>query len=106
MSGTPTKEEMGAKIQNAFYSVGAEEGFRRGFKRPDLEFKIHAFAFSDSRTVGPHNIDAFVASKKERDQIIEAFLNNGWWLTDKIICPPHVMLIFSREKEAEENERE
>jgi len=91
MGGTLTKEEMGAKIENAFHSIGVEEGFRRGFKRLDLEFKI--------RTYKP-------GFNPQDDTVIESALNDGWWLTDKIICLPFVTLIFSREKETKENERE
>lgn len=80
------KSEMGTKIENAFHSIGVEEGFRRGFNRSDLEFRT--FKFDHNETAAPH--------------YIEDHLNAGWWLTDKIICPPFVMLIFSRLKEAEE----
>ena len=100
------KSEMGAKIQNAVRSIGVEEGFRRGFKRPDLEFKVYDFGFLDASCVGPHNTDAFMEHKKERRKNITEFLNDGWWLTDKIICPPNVMLIFCREKERNDDRRQ
>jgi hypothetical protein len=84
-----SKSEMGAKIENAFHSIGVEEGFRRGFNRPNLEFDVKTFELH--RDVARAN-----------DAGMRDLLNNGWWLTDKIICPPFVTVIFSREKETEE----
>lgn len=86
------KSEMGVKIENAFHSIGVEEGFKHGFRRPDFEFRVHRLRSDTDEGITNHGI--------------EELLNNGWWLTDKIVCPPLVVLIFSRSKEAEENERE
>lgn len=83
------KTEMGAKIENAIHSIGVEEGFRRGFKRPDLEFKVRS-------------LEAHRSVSRANDAGLQECLNDGWWLTDKIICPPFVTLIFCREKEVEE----
>lgn len=90
MGETLDEKAMDTKIKNAFYSVGVEEGFRRGFRRPDLEFRVHRLRFDTEE--GITNLG------------IETLLSEGWWLTDKIICPPNVILIFCREKETEENE--
>ncbi len=68
----------------------------------DLEFEIYDFVFSDHHAVGPHNVDAFIEGRKKRNQIIEDFLNNGWQIHKMIVCPPNVILIFSREKEEKE----
>ena len=70
----------------------------------DLEFKVYDFQFSDPRRVGPHNIDAFMEAKQARNQTIEELLNAGWQIDNQIICPPNVMLIFSREKEEVEED--
>lgn len=76
-----------------------------GFSDTVLEFKIYSFAFGDHRSVGPHNVDAFIECKRKRDTHIEELLTDGWEIVEKIICPPNVMLILSRIRETKENER-
>ena len=93
MGGILDEKAMDTKIKNAFYSVGVEEGFRHGFKRPDLEFK--------AITLKARNLTIDQAGHQEVK--VEELLNAGWWLTDKIICPRYVMLIFGRGKESEDN---
>jgi hypothetical protein len=66
-----------------------------GFNDPDpeLEFRIITFAFS---------VELFLADDLVGQQI-KTLLNDGWQIDDKIISPPFVMLIFSREKEIQDN---
>jgi hypothetical protein len=59
---------------------------------PDLEFK--SWTFEHARDEMGHI--------SLPDLEIEHWLNRGWELYDKIICPPVITLIFSREKEAAE----
>jgi len=67
----------------------------------ELEFKVYSFelmavtcdAMEDGRTASGN-----------RDKQIESWLTDGWQIDQKIICPPYVMLIFSREKEIAQNE--
>ncbi len=66
------------------------------------EFKVHTFAFTDSKHVGPHNVDAWVESTIKRNKILETLFNDGWRVREQIVCPPSVMLILGRiKKEAE-----
>lgn len=60
---------------------------------PDLEFHVMVFAV-------PEAIESIFADdlKKCTDEI-QSYLNDGWDIDDKIICPPVVWLVFSREKE-------
>ncbi len=60
----------------------------------DLEFKVHSFYFGANEAE-----DVVIKDVQLRNGEIEDLLNDGWQLDDKIICPPNVMLIFSREKE-------
>lgn len=60
----------------------------------DLEFKTRVYVLS---AIGqPDDVTTDLA---EQAQEIEAYYNDGWQIDDKIICPPVVVLIFSREKE-------
>lgn len=86
-------EEMNRKIQNAVHSVGIEEGFRRGFKRLDVEFVVKTF-------------ECHREVARDNDHALRDMLTAGWRLMDKIICPPFVMVILGREKESKENVRE
>lgn len=62
----------------------------------DLEFKVYTIKWIDGAgPVDPYN---------KHSQEVEKILNDGWQLDDKIISPPFVMLIFSREKETKEDE--
>lgn len=66
------------------------------FEEPevDLEFKTRVYVFS---VIGqPDDVTTDLA---EQAQEIEAYCNDGWQIDDKIICPPVVVVIFSREKE-------
>jgi len=54
----------------------------------DLEYKVLSF-----RVDGPSFITEAI------DQTTQDLLNTGWNLYNEIVCPPFVMLFFSREKE-------
>jgi len=64
---------------------------------PELEFKVMDFSMAPPQSFG------MVKNQTERNQEIEALLNDGWQIDEKIICPPYVMIIFSREKETNES---
>lgn len=61
-----------------------------------LEFHVMAFAVPESVSgILGHDLNA-------TNKAIGDYLNAGWEIDDKIICPPIVWLIFSREKEIHE----
>lgn len=57
----------------------------------ELEFKAQHFCMETGMECG-------TAGAK-----IEDLLNDGWQIDDKIICPPFVIIIFSRVKEIKKN---
>ena len=64
---------------------------------PELEFYVMPFDFSP----GQPDIDGYWSNAEQ----ITRKLNDGWQIDDKIICPPFVMIIFSREKETQDNDQ-
>ena len=66
-----------------------------GFNEPEPELEFEQFTFeciSPTLTIGAM-------------KTVLNFLNEGWQIDDKIVCPPYVMIIFSREKETTEDAR-
>lgn len=63
----------------------------------ELEFEVMAFAVPT--TCG----EIFDQDLKACNQKIRDALNAGWQIDEKIICPPVVWLILSREKEGATN---
>ncbi len=48
-----------------------------------------------------------VSDKKSIPDLTEYLSDNsGWFVDTEIVCPPIIILVVSREKESEENERE
>lgn len=62
----------------------------------DLEFKVMAMRLQAKRRRMPWASDSIPTKR------IEDLLNSGWQLDNQVVCRPFVMLIFSREKEREE----
>jgi hypothetical protein len=63
---------------------------------PDLEFKTCLLHFFNPQSTGDSELI------RGQGMHIEKWLNDGWQIDDKIICPPFVMCVLSREKEAPE----
>lgn len=68
--------------------------YRRRISRTEIEYEHKQFVID-------------VSDKKSIPDLTEYFSEeSGWFIDTEIVCPPIVILIVSREKETEENERE
>ncbi len=91
-----TKEEMSAKIQNAFHSIGNEESMP---KFPGIEFMTQTVKLQE--IAGPDGHTPIIDWSP--DSRITQLLNTGWSMGRHIVCPPFVMFIFHRVKEEKNN---
>ena len=83
-----SREEMGAKIQNAFHSIGTEAATAW---RPEYEHMVRAFRFNEKALIG----------SIERD--IEDILNDQWSYHAQFSCGEVVIITFRRMKQTKES---
>ena len=63
----------------------------------DLEYKVMIIKLE-----GPPDFVPMGKEYKPIDEKIENLLNTGWNLYHEIVCPPFVILFFSKEREGNE----
>lgn len=97
MGGILDEKSMDAKIRNAVYSVGVEEGHKGppGYRFPaPVEWRTMVLKLDDLTFDGKCNIESSITTA----------LNEGWYFNRNIVCQPYVILVFWRQgrKESEE----
>jgi len=85
---------------NPLTPIGAPQfGFNEP-EPPEFEFDVISF-------VAPHNIAQITDEDiKNLNDRLRGFLNDGWQIIEKIVCPPLVTIIFSRLKETKPDGKE